>query len=287
MRRNNHFDCAAIAFLLVAPLSFAQETDHKQHQLDAATTQGAATAATSSETEHVAPEPPEHVMGDMSYADMVSAMQMDDTSPFGRVILEQLEWRNTSAGDAARWDVKAWYGGDYNRVFVKSHGELVDDAIEDASAELLWDRIFARWWSVQAGVRTDFGEGPERTWAAVGVEGLAPYWFDVEATFYVGDAGRTALRFKADYDLLFTQRLILRTELEAGFYGKDDPERQLGSGLSSGEIALRLRYEIRREIAPYIGISWHGKFAATADYARASGEDVSDAQAIAGLRIWF
>jgi len=203
------------------------------------------------------------------------------------MILEQLEWRHTSSGDAASWDAQAWYGGDYHRAFIKTDGELLHDTVEDASAELLWDRIFARWWSVQAGLRQDFGEGPSRTWAAIGVAGLAPYWFDVEATLYVGEAGRTALLVKADYDLIFTQRLILRTEVEASFYGKDDPERELGAGLSSGEIALRLRYEIRREIAPYIGIAWHGKFAGTADYARTSGSDVSEAQAIAGLRIWF
>jgi copper resistance protein B len=151
----------------------------------------------------------------------------------------------------------------------------------------LWDRIFSRWWSWQAGVRHDFGNGPSRNWLALGVQGLAPYWFDIEATAYVGDAGRTAARLQAEYELLFTQRLILQPEFELNAYGKDDPERQIGAGLSDLQLALRLRCEIRREFAPYVGIVWQRSLGKTADLVRAAGEDPSVLQMVAGVRFWF
>jgi len=128
-----------------------------------------------------------------------------------------------------------------------------------------------------------------RPWtdAHVGVEGLAPYWFDTEATFYVGEQDRTAARLKAEYDILLTQRLILRPEAEANLYGKSDPARQVGSGLSDLDAGIRLRYELRREFAPYVGLAWTRLFDATAGQARAAGADTSDIQVVAGLRIWF
>jgi copper resistance protein B len=226
---------------------------------------------TASEAAHVPPDPPQHSMGDMPYPEMAAMMQMDDTARTYKVLFDQLEWRNAAAGNAAAWDAEGWYGG----------------TTQNARADVLWDHTFARWWSLQAGGRQDFGGGPARTWAALGVQGLAPYWFDTEATFYVGEAGRTAARLKTEYDLLLTQRLILQPEGEANLYGKADPARQLGSGLSDLEIGLRLRYEVRREIAPYIGVVWSRSFGRTADLIRESGGDASDVQFVAGLRAWF
>jgi copper resistance protein B len=240
-----------------------------------------------SEAEHVPPEPPQHAMSDMPYREMAAQMQMDDRKTVGKVLFDQLEWRDTSGGNAAVWEAQAWYGGDYNKVWFKSEGERTRGTTQDARAELLWDRIFSRWWSVQAGVREDFGQGPPRTWAAFGVEGLAPYWFAVEATAYVGEQGRTAARVKTDYDLLFTQRLILQPELEANLYGKNDQARGVGAGLSDVQVALRLRYEIRREVAPYVGVAWLRRFGNSADFARAAGDDPSELQWVAGLRVWF
>jgi copper resistance protein B len=241
----------------------------------------------SSETGHVPPGPPQHPIPEMPYKDMASMMQMDDTEWLGRALLDQFEWRNTRAGSAGEWEAEAWYGGDYNKLWFRTEGERVDNSMEGARAELFWDRIFSRWWSVQAGAREDFGSGPPRTWAGAGVQGLAPYWFDVEATFYVGEQGRTAARVKSEYDLLFTQRLILQPEGEVNLYGKADPERHLGSGVSDLELALRLRYEIRREFAPYVGLVWSRRFGATADRALAAGEDISELQFVAGVRAWF
>lgn len=242
---------------------------------------------TSSEAAHVPPDPPQHPMGDMPYKTMAAMMQMDDTRAAGMVLFDQLEWRDAAEGSAAAWDAQGWYGGDFNKLWIKTEGERVAGVTQDAHADALWDRNFSRWWSVQAGVRQDFGAGPSHTWAALGVQGIAPYWFDTEATFYVGEQGRTALRLKSEYELLLTQRLILQPEGEANLYGKPDPARQLGSGLSDLELGLRLRYEVRREFAPYIGVVWSRQFGGTADRVRQSGGDPSDVQFVAGLRAWF
>jgi copper resistance protein B len=242
---------------------------------------------TESEAAHVPPDPPQHSMGDMPYPEMASMMQMDDTARTSKVLFDQLEWRNTAEANAAVWDAEGWYGGDYNKVWLRSEGERVGGTTQNARADLLWDHTFARWWSVQAGGRQDFGAGPARTWAAIGVQGLAPYWFDTEATFYAGEQGRTAMRLKTEYELLFTQRVILQPEGEANLYGKSDPARRLGSGLSDLEIGLRLRYELRREFAPYIGIVWSRQFGGTADRVRESGGNPSEVQFVAGLRAWF
>ncbi|MGH8208424.1 MAG: copper resistance protein B, partial [Steroidobacteraceae bacterium] len=197
--------------------------------------------------DHVPPDPPQQVMGGMTYKDMVSMMQMDDTHRFGKIMLDQLEWRDAQEGAAGAWDAQGWYGGDYNKLWVKTEGERVAGATRDASVDLLADRVIARWWDAQAGIRQDFGKGPARTWLALGLQGLAPYWLEAEATFYVGDEGRTAARLKASYDLLLTQRLILQPYGELNLYGKADPQRQVGSGASNLELSLRLRYEVRRE----------------------------------------
>jgi copper resistance protein B len=242
---------------------------------------------TESEAAHVPPDPPQHSMGDMPYPEMAAVMQMDDAARTSKVLFDQLEWRNTAQGNAAVWDAGGWYGGDHDKVWLRSEGEHVGGTTQNARADLLWDHTFARWWSVQAGGRQDFGGSPGRTWAAIGVQGLAPYWFDTEATFYVGEQGRTAVRLKSEYDLLFTQRLILQPEGEVNLYGKADPERRLGSGLSDLEVGLRLRYELRREFAPYIGVVWSRQFGGTADRVRESGGNPSEAQFVAGLRVWF
>ena len=278
---------------LGATQAFAQESppagEHQHHEMpmpDAPAPDSKSVDSTS-EAEHVAPEPPQHAMGPMPYRVMAAMMQMDDRERYAKVLIDQLEWRDSSEGSASAWDAEAWYGSDYNKLRLRTEGDRVQGRTEDARAEVLWDRIIARWWSVQAGARYDFGEGPSRTWAAVGVQGLAPYWFEIEATLYAGEEGRTAARLKAEYELLLTQRLILQPEAEVNLYGKADRERGLGSGLSDLEAALRLRYEIRREFAPYVGLVWSRSFGDTADQARANGADANDLQIVAGFRIWF
>lgn len=236
--------------------------------------------------QHVAPTPPQHAMPDMSYAEMARLMQMDDREPRGMVSLQELEWRNASGGAAAVWQAEGWYGGDYDKLWIRTQGEQ-GPGIDTARFEAFWDRIATRWWNVQVGAREDFTGGPARTWAALGLEGLAPEWFNVQATVYVGNAGRTAARLWVTRDLLLTQRLILEPELQANLYGKSDPARHLGAGLSDLEAGLRIRYEFRRELAPYVGVVWQRLFGGTADQASLHGDRVSETQFTAGLRVWF
>jgi len=250
-----------------------QHDDHHHHRDDAAT--APATSA------HIPPDPPSHLMGPMSPAEMAEIMAMDDAARFGSIAIDRLEWREGS--DAIGWEGSAWYGGDTHKLMLKSEGDWIDDGAEHTRTELLWDRVVARWWSLQAGMRYDAGEGPSRTWAAIGVEGLAPYWIDMEMTFYVGDGGRTALRFEGSHDMRLTQRLLLQPQLEFNLYGKDDAARGLGSGLSDLEAGLRLRYEFRREFAPYVGIHWKRLFGATADLA----SDDSESEWVAGFTVRF
>jgi copper resistance protein B len=271
---------SAFAGLLFMSGAFAQ--DHQHHPPEHSQSE-----PTPSEREHVPPDPPSQEMHDMPYKAMVEMMAMDDTARFGKVLFDQLDWRDADGASVIGWDMQAWYGSDYNKLWFKSEGDRVDGSTEDARAELLWDRIFSRWWSVQTGVRHDLGAGPSRSWLAFGVQGLAPYFFEVEATAYLGEDGRTAARFSAEYDLLLTQRLILQPELEFQLHGKSDPERGIGSGFSDAQLALRLRYEFRREIAPYVGVAWVRSFGNTADLLRASGEDASDIEFLAGIRFWF
>jgi copper resistance protein B len=273
----------------------AQHQGHDQHGHDQHGTPApdphaqhaaAESEPTESERRHIPPDPPQQPLHDMSNERMIELMHMEDNAPYSMWLLDQLEWRDIDDENALVWDGQAWYGTDYNKAWFKTEGERVEGEYE-GRAELLWDRIVSRWWSLQAGVRHDFGEGPSRNWAAFGVQGLAPYWFEVEATAYVGEGGRTAARFSAEYDLLLTQRLILQPEVEFELFGKDDPRNGIGSGLAESELGLRLRYEIRREFAPYIGVVWTRSYGQTADLARAAGHDDADVQFVAGLRAWF
>lgn len=231
--------------------------------------------------------PPPEMRTDMSYKEMAAMMGMDDTAAFGKVMLDQLELEADSDHTLLSWDGQAWYGSDYNKVWLKSEGTPNASDKTDVRNELLWDRIVTRWWSVQTGVRYDLGQGPARGWAAAGIQGLAPYWFDLEATFYVGEEGRTAARLRAERDLLITQRLIVQPEFETNLYGKADITRQIGSGISDLQLALRVRYEIRRELAPYVGLAWRRDFGATAQFARDSGVAPGALLWVAGLRTWF
>jgi copper resistance protein B len=247
---------------------------------------GGAVAQTDSEREHVPPDPPQSRVHAMPYREMAEMMGMDDRRRFGKVMLDRLEWRD---GDSSiyEWDAAAWYGGDFNKVWLEAEGEHISGDTAEARVELLWDRIATAWWSTRLGVRQDTGVGPARSWAAFGVAGLAPGFIELTAMAYVGEGGRTALRLSTDWDLLLTQRLVLQPQLELNLYGRQDAARHIGAGLSDLEMGLRLRYELRREVAPYLGVSWSRRFGATADFERAAGEDPDDLALVAGVRLWF
>ena len=203
------------------------------------------------------------------------------------VLFDQLEWQTGRGSDAFNWDTKGWVGQDRNRFWFRTEGDRADGRTEQAQVNLLYGRALARWWDVTAGVRLDTLPGTPRSALALGVQGLAPYWFEVEASAYIEPSGRTHVRFETEYDLLITNRLVLQPLVEFEVYGRADRERLIGTGLSTGELGLRLRYEFRREIAPYVGVVWTRRFFGTADQARAAGQDVAGTRLAVGLRTWF
>jgi copper resistance protein B len=270
------------------PAMPASETGRSDHTADETDAVPASTIEDrASEREHVAPDPPLSSMPHMTYEEMVDLMQMDDRSLFGHAVLDQLEWRRARGNNIQAWDAYAWYGRDEGKLWLKTEGERSAAKTEYAEVELLFNRYIARWWSLQVGARHEFGEGPERSWLAVGLQGLAPYFFEVDATAYVGAQGRTALRLESEYELLLTQRLILQPALEVNFYGKDDEASGFGAGLADAELGIRLRYEFHRQFAPFVGVSYRKLFGKTQDLAAGTGDDASEAQFVAGFRIWF
>lgn len=209
-----------------------------------------------------------------------------DTAFHYFVLFDRIEWQGTGGGGVSL-ENSSWFGGDINRLWLRVKGESADGRVEKTQVDALWGRSFSRWWDVVAGVRQDIRPGDPQTWAAVGIQGLAPYWFELEATAYVGAGGRTQFQFEAEYELLLTNRLILQPVAEMMISGKADPARGIGSGLSSIETGVRLRYEVQRELAPYVGVSWERKLFGTADLARDQGEGAGSARLAVGVRTWF
>ena len=226
----------------------------------------------------------------MSDANMNRVMEMDDDARFATFKLDELERGFGDGANTSAWNAQASYGGDFDKLWLRSEGEHEAGSTE-GRIEALWDHAFAAYWDWQLGVRSDFGSAPHRdvpsrNWAALGVQGLAPYWFSVEATAYLGENGRSAARFRAEYEIMLTQRLVLQPELEVNLYGKDDRARAIASGFSQAEFGLRLRYEVRREFAPYIGIvrSYRRAIDASPFESIPGG---GETRYVVGVRIWL
>jgi len=213
--------------------------------------------------------------------------RMADEAYRSTLLVNRLERARSADSTINTYDLMGSFGKDYDKLVLKGEGEVDAGKLQDASTELLWGHALTAYWDTQLGVRVDSGVAPSRNWLAFGFQGIAPYWFDVEATAYVGNQRRSALRLVAEYELLLTQKLILQPRVEANFYGQQDAARELGSGLSDLVTGVRLRYEIRREFAPYIGVEWSGKFSGTADYSRAAGMQTKQTSLVAGVRFWF
>lgn len=201
--------------------------------------------------------------------------------------LDQFEVRDTEGPDPQVVEGQFWAGYDFNKLWLKFEGERVDDASEELELQALYSRAISGFWNIQMGARRDFKPEPDRDWGVIALQGLAPYYFEVDASLFVGGAGRTGLRLEAEYELLFTQRLILTPEIELNAYGHNDRDTGVGSGLADAEIGLRLRYEVRREFAPYIGVSWIKKYGNSADFASFQGKDIEDTQLVVGIRAWY
>jgi copper resistance protein B len=203
------------------------------------------------------------------------------------VLFDQFEAQLVHGEPGLRWDSRSWIGGDRNRLVVRTEGEAVDGIVDTAEAQVLFGRSISPWWDVVAGVRFDAQPEPSHAWAAIGLQGIAPQFVDVQATFFVGPSGHTAGRLELEYELLLTNHLVLQPLVELSLSGKDDPDRGIGAGLSTGEVGFRVRYEFRRELAPYAGVVWHKKLFGTGDAARERGEDAGGWHLVAGLRWWI
>lgn len=213
--------------------------------------------------------------------------QVHDSAINSYFLADKLEWQDADNGSALAWDLSGWIGGDIDRLWLRSEGERSNGKTEDAEIQALWGHAISPWWDVVSGVRQDFKPGAPQTWAAFGLQGMALYNFETEATAFIGEGGQSALRLEGDYDILLSNRLILQPTAELNIYGKNDPQRGIGSGLANTEAGLRLRYEIRREFAPYIGVTWNRTYGNSADYAREEGEDRGEARLVLGVRLWF
>ncbi|WP_432768398.1 MAG: copper resistance protein B [Sphingopyxis sp.] len=241
-----------------------------------------------------APAPPSDWYADRIYpkAEMEHSrhamMEENGAQKIAFISFNLAEYQARKGHDGFRWDGEAWYGGDINRLTVKSEGEGVfGEGIEGTETQLLYSRAVGPYFNAQAGIRQDLGPGPDRTYATVGFEGLAPYWFEVEGALFLSNKGDLHGRLEGYYDQRITQKLILQPIAELNFALQDVPEIGVGSGLSDVELGLRLRYEIVKEFAPYVGVEWERKVGDTARFTRAAGEDPSSVSLVAGVRVWF
>jgi len=223
----------------------------------------------------------------MSLSHTAIAAEMDDQIlTFFQA--EQLEYRLKDGRESLNWDAQGWVGEDYNKLWIKAEGEKVfGGGLEEAEVQLLYSRMIADFWDLQIGGRYDIRPQPERGYGVLGVQGLAPYFFEVDAAGFVSNTGDVSARLKGEYELLLTQKLILQPSVELNLAVQEVEELGIGSGLTDVELGLRLRYEIVREFAPYIGVVWERKIGKTADFARQEGEDVDSLAFVTGIRFWF
>ena len=206
----------------------------------------------------------------------------------GKILVDRLEWANRSGRDGYTFDGQAWWGGDIDKLWIKGEAEgTFDGGAEGVEVQALWSHAIDPWFDLQLGVRQDFTPGPNRTYLTAGVQGLAPYWFEVDVATFLSNKGELSARAEAEYDLRITQRLILQPRVEFDLAAQDVPELGIGSGLSTGEVGIRLRYEIQRQFAPYVGVQYEHAFGDTADFRRAAGEKGGGWSFLVGLRSWF
>ncbi len=297
---------ATLFVLSIAAPAIAQDHSHMDHaqmdhseQAQPAAPAASATAATPDPAEPTgtdqspgsAPPPPvpmphyaDRVWGGDVMARSRDAMMAEEGGGqrFAQLLIDRVEWKN---GGYA-WEGEGWYGGDIHRFVVKSEGEG-SDRVESAEVQALYSRAIDPYFNLQAGIRQDIRPTPARTYITVGVEGLAPYWFELNAAAFLSTRGELLGRIEGYYDQRITQRLILQPRAELNLSAQDIAETGTGSGLTNAEFGLRLRYEIAREFAPYVGVNWERRFGDTRRFGRAAGEDSGGIGLVAGIRAWF
>ncbi len=201
---------------------------------------------------------------------------------------DQFEYRNHAGRNSLKWEAQGWVGGDYNKAWLKTEGEkLAGGKTEKAEVQLLLSHMVTDFFDVQTGLRYDPRPDQERGFAVFGLQGMAPYYIEIDTAAFLSNEGDLSARLKAEYELLLTQRLILQPSAEVNLSAQDTKARGIGVGVNDIELGLRLRYELRREFAPYIGVNWERKLGQTADIARRDGEDIDIPSLVAGIRFWF
>ena len=206
---------------------------------------------------------------------------------FSRWMLDRAEYRTGRARDGYHWQGEGWIGGDLNRFALKTQGEgRFGRRADEAEVQALYWRALDPWFNLEAGVRQDVQRGG-RTYAVVGVDGLAPYWFEVGAQAFLSDRGEASARLEGSCDQRITQRLILQPAIEVNLSAQDVARERVGAGLVDVEAGLRLRYEIAREFAPYVGLHRERAFGRTARWRREDGDDAAATTFVAGVRFWF
>ena len=254
------------------------------------------------EADHIAipegPPPPEALQGPAFAADafvgteeMAASREKVTKEVSGTPVFwfqgDRFESRQRAGGDGYLWDVQGYYGGDYNKLWFRSEGEgTFGEPIESAEVQALWSRAIAPFFDFQAGIRQDFA-GPNRTHAVIGIQGLVPYQFEVNAATFISNKGDVTARIEGELDQRITQRLFLQPRAETNLAAQDIPELGIGAGIDTIEAGVRLRYEFAREFAPYIGVEQEWKLGGSRDFARAAGEDPSVTNYVIGLRFWF
>jgi len=201
--------------------------------------------------------------------------------------IDHLEALLDSDQEAYALEAQGWIGKDLDKFWLKTDLALSEGELEEAEVQALYSRALSSYWDLQAGVRHDDRPGPSRDWLVLGLQGLAPYWFDVDAALFVTSGGQTSARLQAEYELLITQQLVLSPQVSLTFYGQNDPLHATGAGLAEATAGVRLSYAFKREFAPYIGFNWRAHYGQTADYVRQQGEPVEHSETVVGLQAWF
>ena len=205
------------------------------------------------------------------------------------LISERFEYQSNGGDALGVWEAQGWVGGDINKLWLKTEGEFEseDSELEEAEVQALFSRAVGPFWDFQAGIRHDFRPDPSRSHAVVGFQGMAPYWFEIDSALFLSEEGVLSARLEAEYELRLTQRLILQPRLELNVAFNEDPEIDLAKGVSDSELGLRLRYEIRREFAPYVGLAWRASFGDARDLIETAGGSAEELSFVAGLRFWY
>lgn len=285
---------AFLAPLVLATAMSAAAQDHAQHetQTPAPDPHTGHTPATTPQS--VPPATVEANAADLYFDPVAMARARDQlvTENGGMrtyaIILEQLEAGFDDESETYAWHIQGWYGGDVHRFWWKSEGEgAFGEEIEHAELQLLYSRAVTPYFDLQAGLRQSYLDGQDRTDLVLGVQGLAPYWFEVGAAAFVSTEGDVTARAEAEYDLRLTQKLILQPSAELNFAAQDIPDLDIGAGFTDANAGIRLRYEISRSFAPYVGIEWTSSLGETRDIREALGDDTQSTRAVIGLRALF